>query len=147
MLHDGKRYENPEFLSTHNAAGAMGVQVKLLISVKSDSWMHAFDKKKQSKNQRDLLPSMKLKMHYEVKVYIYTKEKKHSNDMLVLCLPQGQLKICKVNMVKGRFELFKSSATGQRKLGKKQTSGEKHWPDLDQLENSRHFFSLTSPNC
>ena len=34
----------------------------------------------------------------------------------VLYLPQ--LKICKVNMVKGRFELFKSSATGQRKLGK-----------------------------
>ena len=33
---------NPEFLSTHNAAGAIGVQVKLLISVKSDSWMHCF---------------------------------------------------------------------------------------------------------
>ena len=57
-------------------------------------------------------------MHHDVKVYIYTKEKKHSNDMLVLCLPQGQLKICKVNMVEGRFELFKSSASVQRMLGK-----------------------------
>ena len=35
-------FENPEFLSTHNTADAMGVQVKLLISVKSDSWMHCF---------------------------------------------------------------------------------------------------------
>ena len=34
--------ENPEFLSTHDAAGAMGVQVKLLISVKSDSCLHCF---------------------------------------------------------------------------------------------------------
>ena len=96
-----------------------GVQVKLLISVKSDIvGCIAFDKKKQSKNLRDLLPGKKLKMHYDVKVYIYTKEKKHSNDMLVLCLPEGQLKICKVNMVEGRFELFKSSATGQGMLGK-----------------------------
>ena len=87
-----------------------------------------------------------LKIHYKVKVYIYTKEKKHSTDMLVLCLPEGQLKIYKVNMVEGRFELFKSSASVQRMLGKKQTSREKHWPDMDQLENSRHFFSLTSPN-
>ena len=66
----------------------------------------------------DLLPGKELKTHYEVKVYIYTKERKHSNDMLVLCLPQGQLKICKVNMVEGRFELFKSSATGQGMPGK-----------------------------
>ena len=58
----------------------------------------------------DLLPGKELKTHYEVKVYTYTKEKKHSNDMLVLCLPQGQLKICGVNKVEGRFELFKSSA-------------------------------------
>ena len=51
-----------------------------------------------------------MKIHYKVKVYSYTKEKKHINDMLVdmvLCLPQ--LKMCKINMVKGRFELFKSS--------------------------------------
>ena len=42
---------NPEFRSTHNAAGAIWVQVKLLISVKSDTvGCIAFDKKKQSKN-------------------------------------------------------------------------------------------------
>ena len=38
------------------------------------------------------------------------KRKKQTNDMLVdevLCLPQS--KICKINMVKGRSELFKSS--------------------------------------
>ena len=42
---------NPEFLSTQNAAGAVGIRVKLLISVKSDTvGCIAFDKKKQSKN-------------------------------------------------------------------------------------------------
>ena len=41
----------------------------------------------------------------------------------VLCLPQ--LKMCKVNMVKGRFELFKSSVLVRNtELEKKQTSGE-----------------------
>ena len=54
------------------------------------------------------------------------KRKKHTNDMLVdevLCLPQ--LKMCKVNMVKGRIELFKSSVLVRNtELEKKQTSGE-----------------------
>ena len=75
-------------------------------------------------------------MHYKVSLYLHTQ----TNDMLideVLCLPK--LKIDKLNMEKGRFELFKSSASVQRMLGKKQTSREKHWPDMDQLENSRHF--------
>ena len=62
-----------------------------------------------------------MKIHYKVKVYIYTK---HINDMLVdmvLCLPQ----MCKINMVKGRFELFKSSMLVRNtELGKQQIGGE-----------------------
>ena len=71
-------------------------------------------------------------MHYEVKVYIYTKEKKHSNDMLVLCLPEVQLKICRVDMVEGRFELLKSSASVQRMLGKKTNQWRKTLARLGQ---------------
>ena len=44
-------------------------------------------------------------MHYKVSLYLHTQ----TNDMLideVLCLPL--LKIDKLNMEKGRFELFKS---------------------------------------
>ena len=45
-------------------------------------------------------------MHYKVSLYLHTQ----TNDMLideVLCLPK--LKIDKLDMEKGRFELFKSS--------------------------------------
>ena len=63
-------------------------------------------------------------MHYKVSLYLHTQ----TNDMLideVLCLPK--LKIDKLNMEKGRFELFISSVLVRNTELRKNTPVEKTW--------------------
>ena len=63
-----------------------GVRVKLLISVKSDTvGCIAFDKKKQSKNLYRSVTRLDIENTLQgVNVYIYTKEKKHTNDIWLM---------------------------------------------------------------
>ena len=66
------------------------------------------------------------------------KRKKHINDILVdmvLCLPQ--LNMCKMNMVKGRFELFKSSVLVRNTELGKNKSVEKTLARHGPTRNSR----------
>ena len=73
-------------------------------------------------------------MHYKVSLYLHTQ----TNDMLideVLCLPK--LKIDKLNMEKGRFELFKSSVLVRNTELGKNKSVEKTRPRHGPTRNSR----------